>query len=70
MKCGTKKMASGGKVHSDAKMDKAVVKKAVHKHEEKMHPGKPKTKLASGGMIARGGGAVTKKGALKFVKNG
>ena len=63
MKCGTKKMASGGKVKSD-------VKKAVHKHEEKMHPGKPKNKLAGGGLIARGGGAVTKKGALKFVQNG
>jgi hypothetical protein len=63
MKCGTKKMASGGKVP-------AAVKTAIHKHEGKMHPGKPKTKLASGGMIARGGGAVTKKGALKFVQNG
>jgi hypothetical protein len=63
MKCGTKKMAAGGKVMPG-------VKAAVHKHEDKMHPGKPKTKLAGGGMIARGGGAVTKKGALKFVKNG
>lgn len=25
------------------------VKKAVHKHEANMHPGKPKTKLAKGG---------------------
>ena len=25
------------------------VKKAVHKHESEMHPGKPKTKLAKGG---------------------
>ena len=47
--------------HKDAKMDKAVVKKAVHKHEEKMHPGKPKTKLAKGGMTKiRGTGAATK----------
>jgi hypothetical protein len=35
--------------HSDVKMDKAVVKKAVHKHEKAMHPGKPMTKLAKGG---------------------
>ena len=35
--------------HEDAKMDKEVVKKAVHKHESAMHPGKPKTKLAKGG---------------------
>ena len=47
--------------HSDAKMDKAMVKKAVYKHEEKMHPGKPKTKLAKGGGIKiRGTGAATK----------
>lgn len=47
--------------HADKKMDKAMVKKAVHKHEEKMHPGKPKTKLAKGGMTKiRGTGAATK----------
>jgi hypothetical protein len=42
------------KKHSDAKMDKAVTKKAVkaavHKHEKAKHPGKPLTKLAKGGM--------------------
>lgn len=47
--------------HSDVKMDKAVVKKAVHKHEKAMHPGKPLTKLAKGGGIKiRGTGAATK----------
>jgi hypothetical protein len=47
--------------HSDVKMDKAVVKKAVHKHEKGMHPGKPLTKLAKGGGIKiRGTGAATK----------
>ena len=47
--------------HADVKMDKAIVKKAVHKHEEKMHPGKPKTKLAKGGGVKiRGTGAATK----------
>jgi hypothetical protein len=35
--------------HEDAKMDKAEIKKAVHKHEENMHPGKKPTKLAKGG---------------------
>lgn len=49
------------KKHEDAKMDKATVKKAVHKHEAAMHPGKPKTKLASGGKVkVRGTGAATK----------
>lgn len=47
--------------HSDVKMDKKVVKSAVHKHEKAMHPGKPLTKLAKGGGIKiRGTGAATK----------
>jgi hypothetical protein len=37
------------KKHSDVKMDKKVVKAAVHKHEKAKHPGKPLTKLAKGG---------------------
>lgn len=44
------KYARGGKVHDDAAMDKAATKAAVHKHEKAMHPGKPMTKLAKGGM--------------------
>jgi hypothetical protein len=45
----------GGKVkHSDVKMDKAMVKKAVHKHEKAMHPGKPMTKLNKGGVPSYG----------------
>lgn len=45
----------GGKVkHSDVKMDKAMVKKAVHKHERAMHPGKPMTKLKHGGVPSHG----------------
>ena len=43
--------AAGGRVkHDDAAMDKAATKAAVHKHEKAMHPGKPMTKLAKGGM--------------------
>jgi hypothetical protein len=49
------KYAKGGKVkHSDVKMDKAMVKKAVHKHERAMHPGKPMTKLNKGGVPSYG----------------
>ncbi len=40
--------AEGGK--ADIAQDKAMVKAAVHKHEKAMHPGKPMTKLAKGGM--------------------
>jgi hypothetical protein len=47
--------AKGGAAkHSDVKMDKAMVKKAVHKHEKAMHPGKPMTKLNKGGVPSYG----------------
>jgi hypothetical protein len=45
-------MKDGGAAHSDVAMDKKVVKTAVHKHERAMHPGKPVTKLARGGVPA------------------
>jgi hypothetical protein len=40
--------------HVDAKMDASMIKNAVHKHEGRLHAGKMKTKLASGGY-AKGG---------------
>jgi hypothetical protein len=43
-------MAKGGAAHKDVTADKAMVKGAVHKHERAMHPGKPVTKLARGGV--------------------
>jgi len=33
----------------DLAQDKKMVASAVHKHESKMHPGKPMTKLKKGG---------------------
>jgi hypothetical protein len=57
------------KKHSDMAMDKPMMQKAVNKHEANMHPGKPMTKLAKGGMVARGLGAA-RKSSGKFVKNG
>ena len=56
------------KAHEDVAMDKPLIKAAVHKHESAMHPGKPKTKLAKGGMVMRGCGAATK--GKKFTRNG
>lgn len=53
-----KAYAHGGKVRSDMKQDKAIVKKAVHKHEDKMHPGKPKTEFAFGGSIRKSMGKI------------
>ena len=35
---------------ADLKQDKKMLAGAVHKHEKKMHPGKPMTKLAKGGV--------------------
>jgi hypothetical protein len=45
-------MKKGGMAHSDAKMDKKVVKKAVGMHEKQMHGGKKSdmSKLKSGGV--------------------
>jgi hypothetical protein len=74
-------MKKGGDVkHSDVKMDKKVVKKAVGMHEKQLHGGKKSdmTKLKSGGMstpkkMARGGGIEMKgktKGTMVKMKRG
>ena len=75
-------MKEGGTAHSDIKMDKKVVKKAVGMHEKQLHGGKKSdmSKLKSGGMacapkkMARGGGIETKgktKGKMiKMTKGG
>ena len=34
---------------ADMKQDKKMMAGAVHKHEKRMHPGKPMTKFAKGG---------------------
>jgi hypothetical protein len=72
-------MKDGGMAHSDVKMDKKVVKKAVGMHEKQLHGGKKSdmSKLKSGGMavkkMARGGGIEAKgktKGTMIKMKNG
>ena len=75
-----KKFKEGGTMkHSDVKMDKKVVKKAVGMHEQQLHAGKKSdmTKLKSGGMavkkMARGGGIEIKgktKGKMIKMKSG
>lgn len=47
-------MKSGGAAHSDEMKDTALIKKALHKHEEAKHPGSKLTKLAKGGMALSG----------------
>jgi hypothetical protein len=74
-------MKDGGMAHSDVKMDKKVVKKAVGMHDKQQHGGKKTnlTTLKKGGMacapkkMARGGGIETKgktKGTMVKMKNG
>jgi hypothetical protein len=36
----------------DLKQDKKMIAGAVHKHEKRMHPGKPVTKLKKGGVTS------------------
>jgi hypothetical protein len=65
-----KPMKKGGAVkHSDVKMDKKVVKKAVKMHDDQLHGGK-KTNLTK---LARGGGIEVRgktKGKMIKMKNG
>jgi hypothetical protein len=72
-------MKQGGAAHSDVKMDKKVVKKAVGMHEQQLHAGKKSdmSKLKSGGMAvkkrARGGGVEIKgktKGTMVKMTRG
>ena len=71
-------MKSGGAAHSDVKMDKKVVKKAVGMHDKQMHAGKKTdlTILKKGGMacapkkMAAGGLAAGHKGANGIAKKG
>jgi hypothetical protein len=75
-------MKKGGDVkHSDIKMDKKVVKKAVGMHEKQLHGGKKSdmSKLKSGGMacapkkMAKGGGIEVRgktKGTMVKMKRG
>ena len=72
-------MKDGGMAHSDVKMDKKVVKKAVGMHDKQQHGGKKTdlTTLKHGGMatkkMARGGGIETKgktKGTMIKMKSG
>ena len=78
---GVGKMKKGGMAHSDVKMDKKVVKKAVGMHEKQLHAGKKSdmSKLRSGGAcgtkkMAKGGGiemkGKTKGTMVKMAKGG
>lgn len=50
--------------HEDVKMDKAMMQKAVNKHEARLHKGQPMTKLAKGGFTKAADG-IAKRGKTK-----
>lgn len=45
-------MKMGGGAHEDVAMDKKMMGKAINKHESNLHPGKPMTKLKTGGVTS------------------
>ena len=53
---GVGKMKKGGMAKADMKQDKAMMQKAVNKHEGRLHKGAAMTKLNMGGMAYSKGG--------------
>ena len=52
-------------MHTHVKQAKAMVSAAVHKHEAKMHKGKPRTKLAKGGSVSSRADGCAQRGKTK-----
>jgi len=50
---------------ADLKQDKAMMQKAVNKHEGRLHKGQPMTKLASGGTFRSSANGIATKGKTK-----
>ena len=63
-----RKFSRGGDMkHEDVKMDKALMQKAVNKHESRLHKGQPMTKLAKGGFTKSADG-IAKRGKTKAMQ--
>ena len=61
-----RKFAKGGDMkHEDVKMDKAMMQKAVNKHESRLHKGEPMTKLAKGGTFRASANGIAQRGKTK-----
>jgi hypothetical protein len=70
---GKGKMAKGGMAKADMKQDKAMMQKAVNKHEGRLHKGSTMTKLAKGGFTKSANGIAQRgltKGKQIAMKNG
>ena len=65
-KGGMSKMAEGGK--ADMKQDKAMMQKAVNKHEGRLHKGATMTKLATGGSFRSSADGVAQRGKTEARK--
>jgi len=63
---GMSKMAEGGK--ADMKQDKAMMQKAVNKHEGRLHKGAAMTKLATGGSFRSSADGVAQRGKTEARK--
>jgi len=64
-----KKFSKGGEMkHEDVKMDKAMMQKAVNKHEGRLHKGQPMTKLAKGGTFRASANGVAQRGKTKATQ--
>jgi hypothetical protein len=61
-----RKFSKGGDMkHEDVKMDKAMMQKAVNKHESHLHKGQPMTKLAKGGTFRASANGIAQRGKTK-----
>jgi len=52
----------------DLKQDKAMMQKAVNKHEGRLHKGSPMTKLAKGGTASARGDGIAQRGKTKGMQ--
>ena len=70
---GVGKMAKGGMAKSDIKedmkadlkQDKAMMQKAVNKHESRLHKGASMTKLSKGGTFRSAANGIAQRGKTK-----
>jgi hypothetical protein len=62
---GRKFSKRGEMKHEDVKMDKAMMQKAVNKHESHLHKGEPMTKLAKGGSASTRADGIAQRGKTK-----
>src|SRR5512137_597305 len=61
-----RKFSKGGDMkHEDVKMDKAMMQKAVNKHEGRLHKGEPMTKLAKGGTFRASANGIAQRGKTR-----